>query len=127
MPGAGQDFRLRAIQRMRMRSDFDRPRSEGLTFHHKGFVCRILTTRVNAALPLRRLGVIASKRTGKALDRNRARRLLRETFRLNQHALPDRCDVFLIARKDIHDCTLQTLEADFRADCARAVKRICNQ
>ena len=50
----------------------------------------------------RRLGVVASKRTFRhAVDRNRARRLLRESFRLHRHLLADGVDLVLVARHRI--------------------------
>ena len=48
---------------------------------------------------LRRLGVVASKRLGNAVARNRAKRRLRALFRLHQEALPEACDLVLIARR----------------------------
>jgi len=69
----------------------------------------------------RRMGVVTSRRTlPSAVARNRARRLLREAFRLNrQHLRPD-VDVLLLARGRIEQVKRQDVEADFRATCRRA-------
>jgi len=69
----------------------------------------------------RRLGVVTSRRTlPSAVARNRARRLLRETFRLQRaHLRPD-VDVLLLARGRIERVKRQEVEADFRGVCRRA-------
>ena len=46
-----------------------------------------------------RVGVIASRIIGKAVKRNRFKRLLREGWRLNKHALTVPCDLVLIASR----------------------------
>ncbi len=52
----------------------------------------------------RRLGVVASKRTFHfAAERNRAKRLLRESFRLHRHLLAEGVDLVLLARRRILD------------------------
>ena len=55
-----------------------------------------------------KVGFIAPKRTGKAVDRNRSKRLLRESFRLQQHAINDllaehqlRVHMVFIAKKSL--------------------------
>lgn len=59
----------------------------------------------------RRLGVIASKRTlRKAVDRNRAKRLLREAYRRNRHRFRGNRDVVLIARKPLAHASLAVVE-----------------
>jgi ribonuclease P protein component len=45
-----------------------------------------------------RLGVITTKRLGKAVQRNRVKRLLREFFRQHKGILPPR-DIVIIAKK----------------------------
>ncbi len=54
-----------------------------------------------------RLGIIASKQTGNAVQRNRIKRRIREFFRLHKDEFPRQNDVLVIAKKDA--CTL-----DFR-------------
>ncbi|MEO2067941.1 MAG: ribonuclease P protein component [Desulfurobacteriaceae bacterium] len=58
-------------------------------------------------------GFIASKKISKkAVDRNRAKRLMREVFRLNKHKLKP-VDVIFIARKGISGKKYQDVEKDF--------------
>src|SRR5436190_427829 len=59
-----------------------------------------------------RLGVITSSRLGGAVVRTRARRLLREAFRLHQLELAQPLDLVLVARPSIVGKDFQTVERD---------------
>jgi len=48
-----------------------------------------------------RLGLVVSRKIGKAHDRNRWKRLLREVFRLNRHRIPDYFDLVIIPRQGV--------------------------
>lgn len=69
----------------------------------------------------RRAGVVVSKRTfRRAVDRNRAKRLLREAFRLSRGALPSDLEAVLVARAGIGGKGLREVLSDFAAVCRRA-------
>ncbi|HYN10823.1 MAG TPA: ribonuclease P protein component [Vicinamibacterales bacterium] len=66
-----------------------------------------------------RLGIIASRRLGGAVARNRAKRRLREVFRRGLSADARRpgdrtLDVVAIARRELLEAPLAALEADFQ-------------
>ena len=60
-----------------------------------------------------RLGLIAGARIGGAVVRNRARRLLRESFRLHQQDLGRPLDLVLVARPSIVGKCFADVERDF--------------
>jgi ribonuclease P protein component len=76
----------------------------------------------------RRAGVIVSKRTfRRAVDRNRAKRLLREAFRLSRHRIAPDVDVILIARAGIADKNCQDVMRDLETVCRRANVRLADR
>lgn len=117
MTAGGQRFR--PAQHLRTRADFNRPRSIGFQADCAGFVCRILPPLSACTPPLRRFGVIASRRVGNAVIRNRAKRLFREIFRKNQDALPESCDVLIIVRASFQKFDYQNLEERYLKACRR--------
>ncbi len=60
-----------------------------------------------------RLGVITGGRIGGAVVRSRARRLLRESFRVHQHDLAAPVDLVLVARQSIAGKGFSEVEKDF--------------
>jgi len=69
---------------------------------------RLLSNGTNS-----RLGVITSSKIGNAVHRSRARRLLREAFRLHQNELMSAVDLVLIARNSIVGRSFAQVEKDF--------------
>ena len=79
-------------------------------------VCGCLIANVLARAPgqCSRLGVVTSRKIGGAVARSRARRLLRESFRLHQRDLAQAVDLVLVARPSIAGKKLAEVEQDLR-------------
>ncbi|MBN1673276.1 MAG: ribonuclease P protein component [Kiritimatiellae bacterium] len=67
-----------------------------------------------------RLGVVASRRVGKAVQRARAKRRLREAYRRNRHRFNGTCDVILVARSAILSADWLGVERELLALAERA-------
>ncbi len=70
--------------------------------------------------PVLRLGVTASKQVKGSVRRNRAKRLLREAYRLNEDKLRPGFDLILVGRAVEIPIKRQAIEADFLKLCQRA-------
>jgi ribonuclease P protein component len=97
--------------RLRHRDDFALLRTDGQTIAHRFFV---LSYRQNG-LTHNRYGFIVVKRLGKAVQRNRIRRLMREAIRIRHSKIgvSDGCgyDIALIARLPIKDASFREISA----------------
>ena len=60
----------------------------------------------------RALGVVTSRKVGNAVARNRARRLMREAYRLNKQKLKTNLVIVMIARNAINGKHRQDVEAE---------------
>ena len=105
-------------RRLQRSSDFARLKTEG---QRQVAGCLIFNWQTHpAGLPLSphsirttQLGVVTSRAVGRAVDRNRARRLLREAFRLHQHELSQPTRIVLVARQSITRRNFAAVERDF--------------
>lgn len=80
----------------------------------------IVHAAANGGRPTR-LGMAVSRKVGGAVRRNRIRRLMRESFRLNQHRFPEGLDLVLVPRRGA-ELTLEALSASLVKLVARAAR-----
>jgi ribonuclease P protein component len=86
--------RFTRAARLRHRQEFLRAQAQGKRFHTRHFG----VTLAPMAEGRPRLGLVATRRMGKAVRRNRVKRLIREFFRRHQTGLPA-FDLVIMAKK----------------------------
>jgi ribonuclease P protein component len=84
------------LGRLRRSEEFERVRAQGRRWRGKRLALNAAPAESNAVET--RIGYIASKSLGNAVQRNRARRLMREAARSLQEIIPPGWDVVLIAQ-----------------------------
>lgn len=117
-------FSLPKEARLLKRAEFLRVYNEGARIEGRFMTVFILPK----SQPLHRVGITATKKAiGKAHDRNRAKRLLRESFRLSRTELErvqQRYDWVLNARRRILDVKLDKPLKEFQ-DIVRKIEKNC--
>jgi ribonuclease P protein component len=103
-------LRLPRSSRIKSTGDFARTRAKGQRFTSG---CLILNIAERPAGSPSRVGVITSRKIGNAVVRSRARRLLKESFRLHQYELQRPVDVILVARNSIVGKKRPDVERDY--------------
>jgi len=104
-------------RRIKQGRDFKRLRDQGRRLVHG---CLIMNWLTRPEGEVSRLGVITSRKVGNAVTRSRARRFLREAYRLHQKQLSGPLELILIARPSIAEKRFQDVENDFLTAVRRA-------
>ena len=115
MPPAA--FGLPRSRRIRQARDFARAKLHGRRLVQGCLILNWLALPPGAGS---RLGVITGRRVGQAVIRTRARRLLRESFRLQQQRLTQPVDLILVARPSIVGKPLESIMRDYVAALKKA-------
>src|SRR5262245_32880954 len=95
-------------ERIRRRAEFKRAYDKGMRIRGRYATLFIIPND----LPVTRLGIAATKKLGSSVERNRAKRLIRETFRQNKLA-PGR-DIVVVPRRELLDAGQAAFEAEYR-------------
>src|SRR5476649_2881554 len=108
--------RFRPEERIRRRPEFLRIYEKGSRIHGRLLTLFLLPTSQSVG----RLGIAATKKLGGAVERNRAKRLIREVFRRNKIA--PGFDVVVVPKRELLDASLTVLEAEYRTNLERRLR-----
>jgi ribonuclease P protein component len=114
--GGKPDERLGRQRRLTHSKEFREAYDQGRRWDGR---CMTLWLRAGPGASLR-LGVVSSRKVGGAVQRNRARRLLREAYRRNRCRFQGDADVVLIARRAILAATWPEIVEDLLSVAGRA-------
>ncbi len=102
------------LQGVRKRAEFKDIQGNGRRVFTRNFVLMLLAREASEERPSARLGVTVSRRVGNAVQRNRAKRLIREAFRATRDLWDPDLDVVVIARGPLGPLALADVVGEFR-------------
>jgi ribonuclease P protein component len=114
LPGA-KSFGLE--HRIRRRAEFQRVYEHGVRIRGRYSTFFLWPNKLEVG----RLGIAASKKLGGAVQRNRAKRLIREIFRRCNNT--PGLDIVVVPRRELLDAGFAALERDYRTILERHIKR----
>lgn len=95
---------------LRDKRDFSRIYSRGKSVGERYVVLFYMKNGLDCS----RRAFLASKKVGNSVQRNRARRLMRESYREISRKIPAGYDIIMIARKSINEKKFQEVDASLR-------------
>ncbi|HWC78189.1 MAG TPA: ribonuclease P protein component [Blastocatellia bacterium] len=95
----------RILKRDRFRHVYE----QGRKIHTKYFTAFVLKGSDHDA----RVGITVTRKVGDSVQRNRARRLVREAFRRNKWLAPSGVDIVINVKRPLVDARYNDLEGDF--------------
>jgi ribonuclease P protein component len=96
--------------RLTHRSDFIRLSKHGKRYDNRYFAAYVCQNQFYTC----RLGITVSRKVGKAVARNRIKRIARECFRQNRHVFHGHWDINLIAKRGLGDISNQAAASSIK-------------
>ena len=113
--------RFGTARRVRRRSEFQQVFNTGFRVQGRFFTLIMAPNRVGTT----RLGIVASRKIGDSVRRNRAKRLIREIFRTNVPvSRTPAADLVVIPRREVFDAGYSSLQEDFLSAFRRCTARL---
>lgn len=122
-PRAEPKGRLRRNDRVRKRREYQTIQGHGARVSLAHFVL-IFALRAEGQLLSPRLGITASRKIGGAVQRNRAKRLVREAFRSRRELFPGDLDLVVIVRAPLGDMRLEDVVHEWDDARGRIAQRV---
>ena len=111
-------FSFGKLERLTKRHEFDKVLAEG----KKKSIGKLFTVfSLPNGLDRKRLGIIASKKVGKAVARNRVKRAIRETFRHIKNQIVPETDIVVISGREMV-CKSHKVIDEKLSNALRAIK-----
>jgi ribonuclease P protein component len=111
--------RLTPAERIRKKSDFASLYREGGRFRGRYFTLVYRRNGGNCS----RLGVVASRKVGPAVVRNRVKRRVREVFRRNKDLLGEPLDLVVITRPESGEAAWAELQDAYRSSIGTILRK----
>ena len=106
-----------ARQRLRKARDFQALEPNGHKINCNQFIFIAQKRSIESISSYSRVGIIASRKVGNATIRNRAKRIFREIFRLNQDQLAQPTDILIIVRASFAQESFDAIKKRFIKAC----------
>jgi ribonuclease P protein component len=102
--------------RILKREGFRRVYEQGLKVQSKYFTAFVAANQIDKP----RIGITVTRKIGNSVERNRARRLLREAFRKNKWLAPKGVDIVINVKRSLVEAGYREVEAELVALLKRA-------
>ena len=110
-------------RRIRRRADFLRVQAIGQRTSTAHFVLLVAAREPGAVVACSRVGFVVTKKIGNAVQRNRIKRVCRESFRMWPDLIPDGVDLVVIARAGAGELGLAEVRAEWERSRTGLLKR----
>ncbi len=110
---------LETRERIKKKKDFLVLYKKGCRYKSKYFSLIGLSN----ALTYSRVGVVASRKVGNAVARNRTKRLMRELFRRNKELLAQPVDLLIVANAEMKEATWVELRESYIQGVGRILEK----
>jgi ribonuclease P protein component len=98
-------------QKLRKSFDFERVKAKGCSHKTDAFFAQ---AHRNPSTTIPRLGIIATRRLGNAVTRNKIKRIVREVFRKNADKIIPEAEIIILPRKKMRNLEFSQIEKKFK-------------